>query len=194
MKYPNKTTITRSLLAVAVASTLSLPAMAGKGYGHNSRYQNNSIDYAKVVQVDPIYETYQVNHPVEQCYHKEVPVRHSNYRNKSKTPVILGAIIGGVVGNQVGKRGGGNARDVATVAGAVLGGSIGRDVKNKNSRRYYNEGYKTVKHCELQDHYVTEQKLVGYNVAYKYNGNIFHTQTDYDPGHKIKVRVSVSPA
>ena len=195
MKYPTKTTVTRSLIAVAVASTLSLPAFSAKGYGSN---YNASYDYAKVVQVNPIYESYDVNHPIEQCYHKEVPVRKSHYRNKSKTPEIVGAIIGGVVGNRIGKRGGGNARDVATVAGAVLGGSIGRDIKHKNNRRYndrhYNQQYKTVKHCELQDHYVTEKKLVGYDVAYKYNGNVFHTQMDYDPGRKIKVKVSVTPA
>lgn len=198
MKYPTKTTVARSLITLAVAATFSLPAIAGKGYGHKSTYQSTSYDYAKVVQVNPIFERYEVNHPIEQCYHKEVPVRHSNYRNKSQTPTIVGAIIGGVIGNQVGKNGGGRARDVATVAGAVLGGSIGRDIKHKNNRRYsndrYNQQYKTVKHCELQDNYVSEKKLVGYDVAYKYNGKVFHTQTDYDPGHKIRVQVSVNPA
>ena len=197
MKNPIKTTVTRSLITLAVASTFSLPALAGKGYGQNSSYGHASYDYAKVVEVNPIFERYEVNHPVEQCYHKEVPVRKSNYRNKSRTPEIVGAIIGGVIGNQVGKNGGGSARDVATVAGAVLGGSIGRDVKHKNNRRYnsgYTQQYKTVKHCELRDNYVSEKKLVGYDVAYKYNGKVFHTQTDYDPGRKIRVQVSVNPA
>ncbi len=201
-----KTNLQRSAIAGIVASTLSVPVIAGKSY-YSNQYANSAVDYAKVVQVDPIYETYQVNQPVEQCYHKKVPVkraaRHNSYRNKSKTPEILGAIIGGVVGNQVGKRGGGKARDVATVAGAVLGGSIGRDIKHQNSRKrhydryedshYSGDHYKTVKHCDVKDHYVTEQKLVGYDVAYKYRGNVFHTQMDYDPGAKIKVKVTVDP-
>ncbi len=203
----NKTTLKRSAIVGAVASTLSLPVIADKSY-YGNRYENSAVDYAKVVQVEPIYEAYQVNEPVEKCYHKKVPVRHDNYRssyrNKSKTPEIVGAIIGGVVGNRIGKRGGGKARDVATVAGAVLGGSIGRDIKHQNSRKRYpdqryagnhygGDHYKTVKHCEVKDHYVTEKKLVGYDVAYKYRGNVFHTQMDYDPGPKIKVKVTVDP-
>ena len=90
MKYLNKTTVTRNLIAIAVAATISLPAMAGKNYGHKSNYnsghrsahsvsyQNAGYDYAKVIQVNPVFEHYKVNQPIEQCYHKEVPVRKSH--------------------------------------------------------------------------------------------------------------------
>jgi uncharacterized protein YcfJ len=121
--------------------------------------------------------------------------------SKSRTPEVLGAIIGGVIGNQVGKRGGGKARDVATVAGAILGGSIGHDVKNNNRRydssryddRYQTTRYQTVQRCEVKDSYVTKEEIVGYDVAYKYRGNVFHTQMNQHPGDKIKVKVTVNP-
>jgi len=187
-------------------------------YRNYSDFQNATYDYARVVDVKPVVETYQETKPVERCWDERVPARYNStrddrryrndydrgYRNKSKTPEILGAILGGVVGNQVGKRGGGKARDVATVAGAVLGGSVGRDVKHKNSRQYNRDRherarysnrarYETVQRCEVKDSYVTKEQVVGYDVAYKYQGNVFHTQMDQHPGDKIKVKVTVDP-
>jgi len=205
-KTANKThkLFTRTLITAAVASVIAVPAAAGK-YRNKSAYDNATYDYARVVDVQPRIETYQVNNPVESCWNERVPVRertahHRSHRKSSKTPEILGAIIGGVVGNQVGKRGGGKARDVATVAGAVLGGSIGRDVKHKNRRyhdryddRYERVRYENVKRCEVKDSYVTKEQVVGYDVAYKYRGNVFYTQMNQHPGDKIKVKVTVNP-
>jgi len=196
-------TLTRSLIAAVVVSAISLPVAAGKHRG-NAAYDNATYDYARVVTVDPVIERYQVNEPIKQCWNEKVAVRHSDYdrprhyKNKSRTPEIVGAIIGGVIGNRIGKRGGGNARDVATVAGAVLGGSIGRDVKHRNNRRhsgnhYESTRYKTVERCELQDSYVTKEQVVGYDVAYKYRDNVFYTQLNEHPGDKIKVKVTVNP-
>jgi len=168
-------TMSRSMIAAAVIGAVSLPVAAGK-YRGGSNYNNSAVDYAKVINVQPV-------------------------------------ILGGVIGNQVGKRGGGKARDVATVAGAVLGGSIGRDTKHRNSRRYsdryerdydnghnnrYNNGYENtryenVKRCEVRDSYITKEEVVGYDVEYKYRGNVFHTQMAQHPGDKIKVKVTVNP-
>ena len=194
-------TFTRSLIAAVVVSAISLPVVAAK-YRGSASYDNATYDYARVVTVDPVIERYQVNHPVEQCWDERVPTyspKHS-HRSKSRTPEVVGAIIGGVIGNQIGKNGGGRSRDIATVAGAVLGGSIGRDVKH-NSRRYNDRhsdrydraGYKVVQHCELKDSYVTKEKVVAYDVAYKYRGEVFYTQLDQHPGEKIKVKITVNP-
>lgn len=195
----NNRLITRSLVTAAVASIIATPAVAGKYRNH----ENASYDYARVVNVQPRIETYQVNSPVESCWNERVPVRqrstarYNRNHKDSKTPEILGAILGGVVGNQVGKRGGGKARDVATVAGAVLGGSIGRDVKHSNRHRY-NDRYETVryenvKRCEVKDSYETREEVVGYDVTYKYRGDVFYTQMNQHPGDKIKVKITVDP-
>ena len=201
------------LTPIAVAASIglfSVPAAAdkygsyGDSYnssydrGYNDQHSNAAYDYAKVVGVDPIYETYQVNNPVEQCYSERVRVRGDRHysRKSSKTPEILGGIIGGAIGNQVGKRGGGKARDVATVVGAVLGGSIARDMKHsKPDHRYRNnhDRYETVQRCEVRDSYSTKRELVGYDVAYKYRGKVYHSQFDEHPGKRIKVKVTVDP-
>jgi len=151
-----------------------------------------------------VVETYQVNNPVEKCYNKRVPVHHQAKRGyNSYTNEVVGGLIGAAIGNQLGKKGGGKARDVATIAGAVLGASVARDQKHyKRSKRYnskhydrhyHSTSYKSVRHCEVHDSYSTREKIVGYDVAYKYRGNVYHTQTNHHPGDKIRVRVTVDP-
>jgi uncharacterized protein YcfJ len=188
-------TFTRSLIAAVIVGAISLPVAAGKQRGNS--YDTSTYDYARVVTVDPVVETYQVNQPVEQCWDEKVPTRHNQAsKSRSRTPEVLGAIIGGLIGNQIGKRGGGNARDVATVAGAVLGGSFGHDTKNNNRRRherYQNARYETVQRCQVNDLYVTKEHVVAYDVAYKYRGDVFYTQMSQHPGDKIKVKVTVNP-
>jgi len=188
--------LTKALIVTGVIGAVSLPVAAKKYRDHNS-YNNSAYDYARVVNVDPIYETYQVNHPIEKCYDKRVPVTYEKrYSDRgSRTPDILGAVIGGAIGNQFGD---GRGRKIATVAGAVLGGSIGRDVRRANKhKRHYDRHepvrYRTVQHCEVKDSYTTKQEIVGYDVDYKYRGNVFHTRLDQDPGEKIKVKVTVNP-
>lgn len=191
-------------IAIASAITMLSVPVAAKKY---RAYTNEAYDYAKVVSVDPVYETYQVNKPVQHCYDEQVRVRGDRYRkhsrHDSKTPEIIGGIIGGAIGNRIGKKGGGKARDVATVVGAVLGGSIARDVKHNNRHkreRYYDDNYynssdryETVQRCETRDSYTTRQELVGYDVTYKYRGNVFHSQLNEHPGDRIKVKVTVNP-
>ncbi|NND83175.1 MAG: glycine zipper 2TM domain-containing protein [Gammaproteobacteria bacterium] len=184
-------TLTSSLIIAGAIGAVSLP-VAAKKYRD---YSNSTHDYAKVVDVAPIIETYQVNQPVERCWDEQVrvPARYSERQRYSRTPEILGGIIGAAIGNQFGS---GRGKKVATAAGAVLGASVGRDVKHRNryNDRYQRHArYETVQRCEVQDSYVTEERVVGFDVAYKYRGNVFHTQMDREPGKKIKVRVTVDP-
>lgn len=147
------------------------------------------IDEAAVLSAEPVYRTVRINDPVEECWEEPVQVPASG-GYESATPKILGAIVGAAVGNEFGK---GRGKDLATVAGAVLGGSIGRDVQANNSR---NEGGKVVyeQRCELVDRYRTEERLMGYDVAYRYSDHVYSAFTAHDPGTTITVRVSVQPA
>lgn len=204
--------ISKSILVAGILSAVTLPA-AAQSHHNNNRHHNNghhtqsyqsptSYDYARVVNVQPVYETYQVNNPVEHCYSKQVPVKQRysyGSGNGSYTNEIIGGVIGGAVGNQVGKSGGGKARDVVTVVGAVLGASVANDlerrhIRRKNSNGHHGQAYETVEHCEIQDSYTTEQKVTGYDVAYKYNGNVYHTKSNQHPGERIRVQVIVKPA
>jgi uncharacterized protein YcfJ len=42
---------------------------------------------------------------------------------------------------------------------------------------------------------VTEQRrIAGYDVEYRYRGEVYVSRLNYDPGERLRVRVSVSPA
>jgi len=184
-------TLTKSLIVAGVIGGVSLPVAAGK-YRDRS---NSAYDHAKVVDVVPVVETYQVNNPVEECWEEQVrhDVRRSDRGHYTRTPEILGGIIGAAIGNQFGS---GSGKKVATVAGAVLGASVGRDTKYRNrhhDRHDRRARYQTVERCEVRDSFTTEERIVGFDVAYKYRGNVFHTQMDHDPGDKIRVKVTVDP-
>lgn len=191
MKQQIKTT-SKALIVASVMAGISLPVLAAEytNYDGYRQYDDAKVDYAQVVNVSPILETYQVNKPREQCWDERVPVK-SNRHHKSRTGEIFGAIVGGAIGNQFGS---GNGRKVATAAGAILGASVANDIKYNKRHQYQGQDrYQVVRQCELRDNYVQEQQVVGYNVAYKYQGNVFHTEMDRHPGDRIQVRVSVDP-
>lgn len=190
----------KTALAAAIVGLVSMP-VAAKKYRNYAEQSNSSYDYARVVGVDPIVESYQVNQPVEQCWDERVERRYDRprHRSSSYTGEIFGAIIGGALGTKFGS---GRGKKVATAAGAVLGASVARDIKRskheKKHARYDNRydrvgRYEVQQRCELVDNYVTEKQVVAYNVAYKYRGNVFHTEMDQAPGEKIKVLVTVNP-
>jgi uncharacterized protein YcfJ len=165
-----------TLLLAATLSTVTAVSMA----------DNSFYDKARVLNSKPLYETVRVNHPEERCWNERVHHRGGS-RSESYTPTIAGAIVGGVVGNQFGK---GRGKDAMTVAGALLGASVGNDLGKKPGRGYVT----SERRCETVDNFREHEELVGYHVKYKYNGQVFHTRTQNDPGQYINVTVSVAPA
>lgn len=151
-------------------------------------YNNaGQIVEAEVVSAQPIYTVVQVNNPQQQCWQEAVSVP-SQQGYKTRTPEILGAIVGAGVGRLFGS---GRGQDVATVAGAVLGGSIGRDQNNKRSST--NSTVRYEQRCKTVDNYRSEERLQGYDVTYQYNGDLYTTRTQSDPGRTITLNVSVVP-
>ncbi|NKB34269.1 MAG: glycine zipper 2TM domain-containing protein [Pseudomonadales bacterium] len=149
-----------------------------------------SFEYADVVASTPIYQVVQVSTPQEQCWEEEMAVDRYSHRNQSNTPVLVSTIIGGAIGNAVGHNK--SNQRVGAVLGAVLGHSIGRDIIRQRSRSDYVE-YETVQRCNTVYEQHEEERLVGYQVTYLYNGEEYSIRTDSDPGDQIRIRVSVQP-
>lgn len=164
-----------ALFIALPAVLLSTPGQAG--------HPQVFYDHARVVRVKPIIELVDVATPRRECW-DEV---HAPRRDDSYTGLILGGILGGAVGSQVGH---GSGRTAATLAGTVLGASIANDIRG-NRRRYESEA---VHRCRVVDEYYQEEKIVGYRVKYRYQGQLFVTRMDYDPGDEVRVRVSVALA
>lgn len=167
------------------------PLVQGGAYDNGAQF-----DWARVVSVDPIVESYNEPVPSQQCWNEPVEYYEPRYayapRQNRAGPAFLGALIGGVLGNQVG---GGSGRRAATVAGAVIGGTVGY---HNPGGRYYDAGGRTVRtsqqRCETRTEYRRDERVVGYNVSYEYNGRVYRTQTDHHPGDRIRVAVQVAAA
>ncbi len=181
-----KTAIVLSVLLSAI------PALAVSG--------NSYTDTAKVLDVDPIYETVSISIPEERCWSKPYRRNHRNSRYRtnqtpSYTGTIAGGIIGGIVGNQFGH---GSGKKVMTVAGSLLGLSIGHDLSQNTRYRsdddQISHEYRGRKqHCETTTRYESRQEIVGYRVKYRYKGNQFWTRTQSHPGKRIGIQVRITP-
>lgn len=163
-----------SPVVAALALGMSLPALAS-----DTRY-----GYADVLRVDPLYETIRYTEPREECYDQEVIRRQGG---DGAGGAVLGAIIGAAVGNQIGK---GDGRRAATAAGAIAGGAIGHNAQRNNQREYAS----TERRCRILEVEREERRIAGYDVEYRYRGENYLTRMDYDPGDKLRVRVTVAPA
>jgi uncharacterized protein YcfJ len=166
-------TLVRILPLLALLST---PAFAQSGYREPAGppYQENlSYGYAQVLRVEPAYVAY-TSTTEPRCVER----RRSG---STAGATVLGAIVGGALGNQVGK---GDGRKAATVAGAVAGGAIGHEVAEHNGSTTYDcpSGY-------VQE----ERRIAGYDVEYTYKGESYRSRLAYDPGNRLRVRVSVTP-
>jgi uncharacterized protein YcfJ len=167
---------------------LGLFVIAGAAVAQDapSRAEAGNVHYAwaNVTRVNPIYRRVEVSDTAQRCYQEPV-ARHEGGSHIAGT--VLGAVIGGVLGNTVGK---GDGRRAATVAGAVAGGAVGNGVARRGDRTVSD----SVTRCEPVRDVSTERRIVGYDVQYRYRGQQYMARMDYDPGERLRVRVSVAPA
>ena len=201
------------LTTTLVALTLSTTALADRSQSRPNQF----TEYARVVNVLPIYKQVSYQQPKQECWieNQQHVIRYQGQdkkrRNNSRRSgdVLIGGVIGGVIGNQLTRKSSNGARTGATVAGAIIGSALAGESnqssrRNKRHRRHsdssnnrYNPqpSYETrpVKRCEntTETHY--EERLQGYDVTYRYRGENFKTRTKRDPGDRIKVQVSVRP-
>lgn len=150
---------------------------------HGQDEANVRYDYADVISASPVYQTVRFSEPQEECV--ETPVTYQEH--SSGVGTAIGAVIGGALGSQVGDGGG---RDAAVVAGAIVGGVIGNQVDEANTQAVPH----TETHCRTVYEERTEQRLVGYDVEYRYMGEIYYSQMDIDPGSKLRIKISIEPA
>ena len=171
---------TFATVAVLAASFGTAPALAGKAYHVNAR----------VVDVDPIFETRRINEPYEVC--ETVPVRarpRGYYRDRYDRPradagaSVVGGVVGGILGNQLGR---GKHRSAFTVLGALAGAAIASEVSEQRRHRPRQQ-------CRVVDSYRSVDELLGYRVTYRYHGREFTQRMDEHPGDWVRVRVRVQP-
>ena len=182
MKDNNKSNRLATLLPASLLMAASLVSGVAAA--------ETSYEYAPVVEARPLYQVVEVSTPQEQCWEEEIAVDYPRSRQASSTPVIVSTILGGALGNAVGHNK--SNKRVGAVLGAVLGHSIGRDIVRSNSRSSSRQ-YEVVQRCETVYQQHEEERLIGYQVTYLYNGEERSIRTDSDPGDQIRLRVNVQP-
>ena len=187
----NNTKFKKNVFLLGVLAISSTAALAA----HDDDYSQSKYgDYARVISSTPEYE--RVNNPRQECSSEYIPA--TSHRNgqtdsgRSYTGTIVGGITGALIGSRLGK---GNGNRAATAAGAIAGAVIGDQVQARGRSANYDEyadaGHE-VQRCRVVDNW--DNRLTGYRVEYEYAGRSYTTVLPQDPGRRIPVRVSVTPA
>jgi uncharacterized protein YcfJ len=164
-------------LALAMSMALLAPTAGAQPYPRPP--EGVSYGYATVLRVTPTYEST----TEQQCDEGSYQTVHKDTTGAT----VLGAVVGGALGNTVGK---GDGRRAATIGGAVIGGAIGHNIaKNSDSGSYYQQGP-----CRVVDVVHDDGHPAGFDVEYNYKGEVYVARMPYDPGNRIRVRVTVVPA
>lgn len=179
------TTIAVTLLALA--GTAGAAGNIEQHYDHAAR--QDLFEYARVMDVRPLYREVEVSRPVREC--RDEPVYQTRHREpKSAGGMLAGGLIGGIVGHQVGK---GSGRRVATAVGTLIGAKIGHDAVNGHDSHRPPEVVGYEEHCRTRYQASYEAVLDSYDVTYEYRGRTYRLEMPYDPGERIKMRIQITP-
>lgn len=169
-------------LYIAASALLGSSAFLGV-----AQAEHESETYANVISSKPIIRYVDVSVPREECWNEAVQHRQENDYTTGRT--ILGGLIGAAIGNQIGR---GRGNDAATVVGGLAGAAIGANSakKDRHSEHYVTQE----RRCRTVYETRSEERIEGYDVTYRYAGQTYTTQLPYDPGRRLPVQVSVTPA
>jgi uncharacterized protein YcfJ len=137
-----------------------------------------ATEYGAVISSTAV--TAQVAMPQQQCTDGQALVQPRT----SGGGALLGALVGGVVGNNLGA---GMGRAAATGLGVVAGSVIGDRAEAANTP----PAEVPVRSCQTVTGY--QNRVVGYDVVYEYNGQRYSARMAQDPGARIALTVSVAP-
>jgi uncharacterized protein YcfJ len=101
---------------------------------------------------------------------------------KGNGDALFGAILGGVIGNQFG---GGTGKDVMTGLGVIVGSNVGAGTNKKPQPT-------TTTVCNDVPQYSEVNRVVGYRVKYRFDGGVYTTKMDKDPGSYITLNIHQS--
>ncbi|MBS0509300.1 MAG: glycine zipper 2TM domain-containing protein [Proteobacteria bacterium] len=136
-----------------------------------------ATEYGTILSKTPAYT--QVAVPETQCVNQPVALQPP----PSGGGALVGALVGGGLGNAVGA---GAGRAAATAVGALAGAVVGNNVEAGSTPPVM----ASVPQCRTLTRY--DNRLVGYDVVYEYNGQRYNARLPNDPGERIAL--SITPA
>ena len=178
--------------ASTAAITMALAAEPARADDDDHYRRHGAVyDYARVLSVQPNVRYVTVQTPVRECWEETRYYTVDHRPHGSAAGTVIGAVIGGVIGHQFGS---GRGNDAATVAGTLVGAAIGNDSARRSASSYESTRYeRPVQRCETRYTSHREERVDSYRVIYTYHGRKYATDTPFDPGDRIRIRVDVRP-
>ena len=140
---------------------------------------------AVVLSAVPVFEQVSVQSPSQACWVERVAVPR---KADHGVGLVVGGVVGGALGHAVGHKK--RNKQVGALLGSVLGATIGNAMaKNRRNRLQY----ESREVCETHHETRVEERLLGYDVAYEYNGQVYNLRMGSNPGAQLKLRVSHTP-
>lgn len=134
------------------------------------------------------------------------PAHENDQTDHRATGTVIGALIGVMVGHAFGR---GDGNKAATVAGGVAGGIAGnriaaaQDEATANQTQQQADAERDAVAASLRDcrdpqrpirgSAQPERRIVGYDVEYRYKGEIYMARLPFDPGDRMRVKITVVP-
>lgn len=180
---------TNSAIAIlGLSLMLALPAQARDKHHYGDHH--GFRDYAKVIDVQPVFRTVSVEQPARECWKEDV--RHPVKRHVRGQDEAAGTLAGGLIGGAIGHHLGGDDPG-AVIAGTLIGAAIGHDAARQQPRpaREYYISQET--RCNHYTEYREVKQQDGYTVSYRYRGEVFTTHMNHHPGKRIRIRVRIEP-
>jgi uncharacterized protein YcfJ len=173
--------------------------------------------WADVLRVDPVYEiaadtdtagSDSAPSPSQDCPDETPspsPAPSANEQTDTRAAgTLIGALIGGVIGHAFGRHDG---KATTTAAGAIAGGVVGNRVAaaqdraaNDQARQQADDAERAAVAASLLDcrdratrRPAPERRIIGYDVEYRYKGEIYMARLPFDPGDRMRVKITVVP-
>ncbi len=182
----------KSTLAIAVLVFSGAVSAGNNSHGHNKHDRGprqDLFEYARVVEVQPIYREIKLSKPVRECWQE--PVYHTRRDGHTAAGGLLaGGVIGSIIGHQIGKA---RSNKAATLVGTIIGAKIGHEAYDGQAGHEGGTVVSYEEHCRTRYQASYQEVVDGYDVTYKYRGRRYHIEMPYDPGQRIKMRIQFSP-
>jgi uncharacterized protein YcfJ len=143
-----------------------------------------AVEYGRVISSTPVVSSVPMSQ--RECVN-ETGAAPSSRSSGSGAGAAVGALFGAALGNTLGH---GTGRAASTAVGMIAGAALGNHAEEQEANR--NAAAATTQRCRDVTRY--EQRAVGYDVVYEYQGVQRSVRLAQPPGDRIALEVQVMPA
>lgn len=152
-------------IVILLFAAMAAPACAQDTETMVIQKENVSTDHARVLRVEPVYQTLRATSMVERC-DQSTPVDDAEPRR-------------------------GLARVIGAVKDALTPGSD--DDEATETVEAAEPGEDPADGCRIVPMEREFQRPIAYDVDYVYHGVRYRSRLPYDPGNRVRIRVSITP-